>query len=116
LRAHESAVVGRIFLQQKISAGQFGTFATISATSGSEQSQQTAQLFNHFVDGSEQFVRHSEAKYRGKRRRWTAWRVARCAIWTSRLTKKGPPLMNRASGRSLARAAKAVWILAMELA
>jgi hypothetical protein len=34
-------------------------------TSGFEQSQQTAQLFNHLVGGSEQFVRHGKADYRG---------------------------------------------------
>src|SRR5262245_39801565 len=33
LRPHRSAVVGRIFYSRKISAGQFRTFATISALS-----------------------------------------------------------------------------------
>src|SRR5262245_20665830 len=45
-----------------------------------------------------------------------AYRVARCAIWTRRLKKKGPPLINSASGCSLARAAKAVSISVMVLA
>src|SRR5262245_34992175 len=45
-----------------------------------------------------------------------AYRVARCAIWTRLLRKKAPLLMSRASGRSLARAAKAVSISAIVLA
>jgi hypothetical protein len=34
LRPYRLAVVGRIFLQQEISAEQFGTFATISGNNG----------------------------------------------------------------------------------